>query len=58
MNRGLLVAHQDVLDLLLLVKLVVDIQHCAAGVAPDVLDAFFGKCVNENFRPDHFGCGG
>ncbi|MNS88500.1 hypothetical protein D3C72_1224780 [compost metagenome] len=57
MNRGLLVAHQDVLELLLLVELVVDVQHCAAGIAPDVLDAFFGKCVNENFRPDHFGCG-
>ncbi|MNR23611.1 hypothetical protein D3C85_1406400 [compost metagenome] len=57
MDRSLLVAHQDVLELLLLVELVVDVQHRAAGVAPDVFDAFFGECVTENFRTDHFGCG-
>ncbi len=57
MDRSLLVAHQDVLELLLLVELVVDVQHRAAGIAPDVFDAFFGECVTENFRTDDFGCG-
>jgi hypothetical protein len=42
----------------LLVELVVDIEHCAAGITPDVFDAFFGKCVDEDFRSDHFASGG
>jgi hypothetical protein len=38
-HRGLLVAHQHVLDGVLLVERVVDVQDRAARVAPDVLDA-------------------
>jgi hypothetical protein len=38
MNRGLFVAHEDVLDLVLLVQLVVDIEYRAAGIAPNKLD--------------------
>ncbi len=40
MHGGLFVPHQHVLDAVLLVQRVVDVQHRAAGVAPDVLDAF------------------
>src|SRR5262249_12995867 len=34
-HGGLLVAHQNVLDRVLLVERVVDVQHRAAGIAPD-----------------------
>jgi hypothetical protein len=40
MHGGLLVPHQHVLNGFLLVQRVVDVQHGAAGVAPDVLDTF------------------
>jgi hypothetical protein len=37
----LLMAHEHVLDGVLLVQGVVDVEHRAARVAPDVLDAFW-----------------
>ena len=46
-HRAALLAHQHVLDLLLLEQLVVDRQHGAAGIAEDVLDTLVGQ------RPDH-----
>ena len=39
-HSSLLVAHQHVLNAVLLVKRVVNVQHCAAGVAPDIFDVF------------------
>ena len=50
--RALLVADEDVLDLLLLEKLVVDREDGAAGIAEDVLHVLVGE------RPyHHFGAG-
>lgn len=43
MNRGLFVAHENVLDLVLLVQLVVDIEYRAAGIAPNELDFFISE---------------
>ena len=48
-DRGLLVPDEHVLDRLLLVQRVVDVEHRAAGVAPDVLDAFGLQATNEDF---------
>jgi hypothetical protein len=49
--RGaLLVAHEHVLDLVLLEELVVDEKHRAAGVTEDVLDAFFLQAAHDDFR--------
>ena len=39
-HRRLLVAHQNVLNGVLLVKRVVDVQNSTAGVAPDVFARF------------------
>ena len=50
MHRGLLVPHQDVLDLVLLEELVVDVEHRAAGIAEDILDAFFLQAADDDFR--------
>ena len=47
-HRGLLVAHQHVLDLVLLEERVVDVQHRAAGIAEDVLDALRLQAAHED----------
>jgi hypothetical protein len=49
MHRGLLMAHQHMLDGVLLVQRVVDVENRAAGVAPDVLDVSACKRLDENF---------
>ena len=49
-HRALLVAHQHVLDLVLLEQLVVDVEHRAARIAEDVLDAFFLEAADDDFR--------
>ena len=49
MHRALLVPHQDVLDLVLLEELVVDVEHRAARIAEDVLDAFFLEAADDDF---------
>jgi hypothetical protein len=54
----LLVAHQHVLDGVLLVKRVVDVQHGTTGVTPDVLDAFGLQGLDEDFRSAEFLGGG
>src|SRR6202000_872907 len=48
MNGCLLMAHQDVLDLVLLVKLVVNVKDRAAGIAPDEFDLLFGKRLHQD----------
>ena len=57
-HGGLLVAHQHVLDGVLLVQRVVDVEHRAAGVAPEVLDAFGLQAADEDFRAVRLGVGG
>ena len=49
MDRALLVAHQDVLDLVLLEELVVDVEDRAARIAEDVLDALFLQAADDDF---------
>jgi hypothetical protein len=50
MGRALLVAHQDVLDLVLLENLVIDRQDGAARIAEDVFDALVGQRPEYDFR--------
>jgi hypothetical protein len=56
-------AHQHVLDGVLLVESVVDVQHRAAGITPDILHAFGLECLDEDLRAAEFeslagsGCG-
>ena len=38
--RALFVAHEDMLDLVLLENFVVDVEHCTAGIPEHVLDTF------------------
>jgi hypothetical protein len=40
MDRSLFVAHEDMLDGVLLEEGVVDMEYGTARIAPDVLDAF------------------
>src|SRR5207244_1981454 len=45
-----LVPDKDVLHLLLLEQFVVDVEHRAAGITEDVLDAFFLEAADHDFR--------
>ena len=49
MHGALLVAYEDVLDLVLLEELVVDVEDCAARIPEDVLDAFFLEAADDDF---------
>jgi hypothetical protein len=49
-DGSLLVAHQDVLEFVLLVDGVVDVENRAARIAEDVLDALFRKTTHYNLR--------
>ncbi len=49
MDGCLLVAYEDVLEFVLLEDGVVDIQHCATGIAKDVFHAFFGQATDDYF---------
>ena len=49
-HGSLLMAHQHMPDGVLFEQRVVDIQHCAARIAPKVLDTFGLHTANENFR--------
>src|SRR6202012_560154 len=53
-DRGLLVAHEDVLDGVLLVQLVVDVEYRAAGIAPDEFDLLVGQCAHEHGAANRF----
>ena len=48
-HGALLVAHEHVLDLVLLEELVVDVEDRAARIAEDVLDAFFLEAADDDF---------
>ena len=49
MHCGLFVAHKHMLDRVLLVQRVIDVEHGAARVTPEVLDAFGLKAANQDF---------
>jgi hypothetical protein len=50
MDGGLFMAHKDVTDLVLLEKLVVDVQDGATGIAEKIIDLFFLEAPDYNFR--------
>ena len=54
MRRPLLVAHQNVLDFVLLEKLVVNEKDRAAGIAEDVLDSFRLEALYDNLCARQF----
>ena len=54
MHRRLLVAHQDMLELVLLENFVVDVQHRAAGIAENIFDAFFRQAAHDDFCARQF----
>ncbi|MCY1310113.1 hypothetical protein D9M70_602730 [compost metagenome] len=53
MAGALLVANEDVLDIVLLVDLVVDRKHGAARIAEDMLDAVVSQCLENDLRACH-----
>ena len=61
MHGGLFVAHEDMLDLVLLVQLVVDVEYRAAGIAPDEFDVLVSERAHEHGAADGVsfvrGCG-
>ncbi len=56
-HGGLLVAHENVLNLVLLVELVVDAEYRAAGITPDEFDVFIGQRAHEHGGADGVGFG-
>lgn len=54
MNGGLLVANQNVLDLILLEKCVINVQNGTTGVTEHTIDLFFLQAPDYNFcTADH-----
>ncbi len=53
MGRGLLVADEDVADVVLLEDRVVDRQHRAAGIAEHRVDALVLQGLNDHLRAGH-----
>ena len=53
MAGALLVAHEDVLDVVLLEELVIDRQHRAARIAEQVLDAIVLQRLHHHFGARH-----
>ena len=56
MHGAALLAHEHVLDLLLLEQLVVDRQHGAAGIAEEVLDTLVGQRPDDHLGARHLQC--
>jgi hypothetical protein len=54
MDCGLLVANEDVLELVLIENCVVDVENCTAGIAEHVFDTLFGKTAHHYFRACDF----
>ena len=52
-GRALLVAHEDVAELVLMEDGVVDRQHRAARIAEDHLDALVLQRLDDHFRAGH-----
>jgi hypothetical protein len=53
-NRGLLVADENMLDGVLLKNGVVDVQDGSTGVAEQVLDTFFLQTAHDDFCASKF----
>ena len=53
MHGALLVAHENVLDAVLLEQLVIDRQHGAAGIAENMLDALIGESLEHHLGARH-----
>ena len=53
MAGALLMAHQDVLDGVLLHQLVIDREHRAAGIAENMLDALVDQRLDDDLRTCH-----
>lgn len=53
MAGALLMADENVLDIVLLEDLVVDRQHCATRIAEDVLDAIVPQRLEDDLRSRH-----
>ena len=56
MAGALLVANEDVLDVVLLEDLVIDRKHGAAGIAEDMLDAVVLQRLHDHFGARHLDC--
>jgi hypothetical protein len=56
MNRSLFVPYEDVLEVLGGIKGVIDVEDGPARVTEDVLDAFFFKTADNDFRAGDFHC--
>ena len=49
MHRALLVAHQDVLYLVLVEQGIIDVKHRATGIAEHVFDLFLLQATHDDF---------
>ncbi len=54
MRRALLMAHENVLDLLLVKKNVIDRKDRAARITEENLDALILQSLDHHFRAGHF----
>ena len=52
-NRALLVANENVLQPILLVQLVIDRKHGAAGIAENLLDPLVGQSLQHHLGASH-----
>src|SRR5262249_33705532 len=55
-HGALLVADQDVAELVLLEQLIIDRQHRSARIAEKVLDALVGQGLDHHLGAGHFPC--
>ena len=56
MGRTLLVAYQNVSDVILAEQCVIDVENGPAGVPEDILDAFVLQCLNDDLGPTELHC--
>ena len=54
MGRPLLVAHQDMLDVLLPEQCIIDVQYRPTGVTEHILDTFILQALNDNLGSGQF----
>ena len=56
MHRALFVAHEDMLNIVLLEHLVINREHRASGIAKDDVHALILEGLNHHFRSGHLTC--
>jgi hypothetical protein len=54
MGRALLMAHQDMLYILLLVEHVINMQHGSTRVTEEIFNPFFLQATDQNFCAGEF----